>query len=230
MKTIKMFMPIIAVGALQFLCIWYRDYYYKKRKNNPLSFFLTSSKIDFILILLRGLFSQDGINIGWGDEGCWSSSSYNVGELAPLNPLQGNAEAPPIEEVQEPPAPVFVPDIPVLEQPLLTDEFRRVSLYDRLYHHHLLNELPLRTVVDLVDQQVEVEKRIEAALVHDGIHPQRVLDELNRLRGVLFYPRGGPLSTATLARYIREISQSGTRQSIPYRRVYRAIQNFELFR
>lgn len=124
-----------------------------------------------------------------------------------------------------------LPDIPVLEQPLIPDEVRRVSLSNRLSPHHSLDrERPIaRTVADLIDQQVWVEKRIEAALVHDGIHPQHLLNELNRLRGVLFYPRGRPLSTGTLAGYIREISQSGTRPSIPYQRVYQAIQDLELF-
>nr|YP_010127595.1 hypothetical protein KQ602_mgp05 [Bougainvillea spectabilis]QPP04919.1 hypothetical protein [Bougainvillea spectabilis] len=124
---------------------------------------------------------------------------------------------------------VFVPDIPVLEQPLIFDEVRRVELYHRLAPHSFVQELRLKTIVDLVYQQAEVEKKIEATLVRDGIPRMRVLFELNRLRGVLFYPQGTPLSPATLARYLREIAQSGTRQSTPYRRVYRAIRNYELF-
>jgi len=130
------------------------------------------------------------------------------------------------EEEGVPPIP---PDIPVLEQPLIHDELRRVQLYNRLGPHSFVREFNLRTLVDIVYQQAEVEKKIEAALVLDGIPPIRVLNELNRLRAVLFYPRGTPLSPATLARYIQQISQSGTRQSIPYRRVIRAIQNYELF-
>jgi hypothetical protein len=130
------------------------------------------------------------------------------------------------EEEGVPPIP---PDIPVLEQPLIHDELRRVQLSSRLGPHSIVREFNLRTLVDIVYQQAEVEKKIEAALVLDGIPAMRVLTELNRLRGVLFYPRGTPLSPATLARYIQQIAQSGTRQSIPYRRVIRAIQNYELF-
>lgn len=82
-----------------------------------------------------------------------------------------------------------------------------------------MGQFDLRTFVDTVYQQAEVEKKIEAALVFDGIPPMRVIYEMNRLRGVLLYPHGSPVSpTTTLARYIRQIAQSGTRQSIPYQR------------
>ncbi|KAL2942381.1 BTB/POZ domain-containing protein NPY2 [Bienertia sinuspersici] len=66
--------------------------------------------------------------------------------------------------------------------------------------HSFVQQLPLRTIVDLVYQQAEGS-----------------------------FPQGTPLSPATLARYIREIAQHGTRQSIPYRWVYTAIRNYELF-
>lgn len=163
-------------------------------------------------------------NVAWAD-GC--GPSYDPAELRQLGQPQVNEEGPPIEWGQD--AVVFVPDVPVLEQPLINDDLRRAQLYNRLAPHSFVQELPLNTIVDLVYQQAEVEKKIEACLILDGIHPTRLLYELNRLRGVIFYPRGTPLSPATLARYIREIAQSGTRQSIPYRRVYRAIRNYELF-
>ncbi|KAL2942397.1 putative ATP synthase protein YMF19 [Bienertia sinuspersici] len=53
----------------------------------------------------------------------------------------------------------FVPDIPVLEQPLINDDLRRAQLYNRLAPHSFVQQLPLRTIVDLVYQQAEVEKR-----------------------------------------------------------------------
>lgn len=116
----------------------------------------------------------------------------------------------------------YIPDIPVLEEPLISDDHvRRVQLNQRLGPHSFVGQdISLRTMVDLVYQQAEIEKKIEAALVLDGIPRIRVLNELNRLRGVLFYPRGTPLKPATLARYIQEIAQSGTRQSAPYRISY----------
>jgi len=96
-----------------------------------------------------------------------------------------------------------------------------------LYIH--FQQFSINTVVDLVYQQAEVEKKIEASLILDGIYSVHFVPELNNLRGFLFYPHGSPVSAATLARYIREIRRLGTRQSIPYRRVKRAILNYELF-
>jgi hypothetical protein len=168
-----------------------------------------------IIFLFHFIFNRD---VTWADG---TGYSYD-----PAQRIPPQVDRPWIE-VEE--SNVFVPDIPVLEQPLILDEVRRVELYHRLAPHSVVQEHSLQTLVDLVYQQAEVEKKIEASLVLDGIHPMRVLFEVNRLRGVLFYPQGTPLSPATLARYLREIAQSGTRQSIPYRRVYRAIRNYDLF-
>lgn len=139
----------------------------------------------------------------------------------PLQP-QVNEWVPPIPRET-------LPEIPVLEQPLINDTLRLSQLYNRLSPHFFGQEIRPQTLVDFVYRQAEVEKNIEAALVLDGIHPTHVLNELNNLRGVLFYPRGTPLTPATLARYIREIARRGTRQSIPYRRVYKAIRDHDVF-
>lgn len=219
--TIRMILPFLLGLFVLFLCTYVRYYHVPKR--DGYCFFVFHFPIELLcpLLLLVGSFVS---NVAWADG---SGSSYDPAELRQLSQPQVNEEGPPIEWGQD--AVVFVPDIPVLEQPLLHDDLRRTQLYNRLAPHSFVQELPLNTIVDLVYQQAEVEKKIEACLILDGIPPMRFLYELNRLRGVLFYPQGTPLSPATLARYIREIAQSGTRQSIPYRRVYRAIRNYELF-
>nr|YP_009861469.1 hypothetical protein [Mirabilis himalaica]QKN19366.1 hypothetical protein [Mirabilis himalaica] len=193
--------------------------YYSMKKNPMIGWLVNRIPREFYfyicIFLFNFIFHRD---VAWADEtGC----SYDPAQRIPP---QVNRPWIEVEENN-----VFVPDIPVLEQPLILDEVRRVELYHRLAPHSVMQEHSLQTIVDLVYQQAEVEKKIEASLVLDGIHPMRVLFEVNRLRGVLFYPRGTPLSPATLARYLREIAQSGTRQSIPYRRVYRAIRNYDLF-
>ena len=68
--------------------------------------------------------------------------------MAFLYQPQVNEEGPDMGWVQEPP--VFVPDIPVLEQPLISDDFRRVKLNERLSPHSIIQQLPLKTVVDKV--------------------------------------------------------------------------------
>lgn len=130
-------------------------------------------------------------------------------------------------EVPEPE--IFVPDIPVLEQPLIPDEVRRYILYERIGPQAYVFEMELDTVVELVYRQAEIERHIEASLISDGIPIDSYWRNLNGLRSVLFSPHGTPLSQATLTRHLQQIAQNGTRQSIPYRRVYRAIRNFDLF-
>lgn len=132
-------------------------------------------------------------------------------------------------EVPEPEPEIFIPDIPVLEQPLIPDEVRRYILFERIGLQAYVFEMELDTVVELVYRQAEIERHIEASLISDGIPIYSYWRNLNRLRSVLFSPHGAPLSQATLTRHLQEIAQNGTRQSIPYRRVYRAIRNLDLF-
>ena len=75
-----------------------------------------------------------------------------------------------------------------------------------------------------------LERRIEAALVQDGYNPHRIIMQRHEIRGILFnHPtRAVALSERTLDAYINQIEINGTRQSIPYRRVVRAIQNLNL--
>ncbi len=140
--------------------------------------------------------------------------------------FRANFQLQPPMEVPEPH--VFIPEIPFLEHPLLSDEARRAALYERIVQGCFL-DMELNTVVDLIYKQAEIEKFIEASLIDDGIPIESYWRNLNGLRSVLFSPRGTPLSTGTLTRYLREIARNGTRQSIPYRRVYRAIRQYDLF-
>lgn len=81
----------------------------------------------------------------WADE--IGTSSYDPAELRRLTQPQVNEGVPPIpiERGQEN---FFVPDIPVLEQPLMNDAFRLNQLYNRL--SPLGQELRPQTLVDLV--------------------------------------------------------------------------------
>jgi len=179
-------------------------------------------------MLLYIFYNKNKMDVTWvfQMDVAWADASIESPEVDLQANLQLQVHEPPME-VPEPN--VFVPDIPVLEQPLMTDEIRRASLYERLGPHAYVHEISLDTTVDLVHQQAEIERSIEASLVHDGIPIASLWRNLNLLRAVLFYPRGTPLSRATLARYIQQIARNGTRQSTPYRRVYRAIRNHELF-
>lgn len=73
-------------------------------------------------------------------------------------------------------------------------------------------------------------KNIEAALVLDGYDPNRIRFRIHEIRGLLFtHPtRVLLLWEHTLTRYLNEIETNGTRQSVPYLRIVRAIRNSDL--
>lgn len=172
------------------------------------------------------LLINNNMDVAWADRGLIDTHAEFADFRANLQP---QVDEPPME-VPEPH--VFIPDIPLLEQPLLYDEARRAALYERLIQSFVVEvdvSMPLDTAVNLVYTQADIERYIEAALISDGIPRESFLLNLNGLRSVLFSPRGTPLSRGTLSRYLREIARNGTRQSIPYRRVYQAIRNYDLF-
>lgn len=83
-------------------------------------------------------------------------------------------------------------------------------------------------MVSIIDAQVIVERHVEAALVHDGFHPHSILARYVEIRGLLHSPQGELLSERTYHSYVTQIEEHGTRQSVPYRRIRRAIQNADL--
>ncbi|KAK4341436.1 hypothetical protein RND71_039937 [Anisodus tanguticus] len=107
--------------------------------------------------------------------------------------------------------------VPELEKPLLTDIQRRAELQQRLVFYFIgKNErrhLPL--FLGILEKQVLLEKRVEAALVRDGFPAHIVLGWRSQIRGLLFnHPiRRRALSENTLNRYLGQVKREGTRQS-----------------
>ena len=136
----------------------------------------------------------------------------------------------PIEVPAQPePLPLQQPIIPILPQPLLSDETRRSILYQR---YSLLNwgrSTDLGRMVSIIDAQVRVERYVESALVADGFNPNSILFRMNEIRGLIHSPQGELLSVRTYRSYVTHILENGTRESVPYRRIMRALQNFDLF-
>lgn len=131
-----------------------------------------------------------------------------------------------------PPVPIVPPEVPWLDPPLMPDALRRVELQQRLsvYFIGRHDAAHLPQFLGTLEKQVLLERRIEAALVQDGYNPHRIIMQRHEIRGILFnHPtRAVALSERTLDAYINQIERNGTRQSIPYRRVVRAIQNWNL--
>lgn len=124
------------------------------------------------------------------------------------------------------------PEIPRLDQPLITDQERLMELYQR-FNLYYLGRTQIRDLAEFagrLERAVPIERNIEAALVFDGYDPDRIRGRISEIRGILFtHPtRVLLLSEQTLDSYLHEIQTNGTRQSVPYMRVVRAIRNRNL--
>ncbi|KAJ0427304.1 putative ribosomal protein S4/S9 [Helianthus annuus] len=132
----------------------------------------------------------------------------------------------PLPQPETPPAPAPVPVvIPQLPQPLLSDEERSRILYQRYLINNWGGNDDLGRMVSTINAQLLVERYVEAALVSDGFHPQAILNEYRDIRGSLHSPQGHLLSVRTYESYVTQIRELGTRESVPYRRVLRAINH-----
>ena len=114
-----------------------------------------------------------------------------------LNPEVPPENGLPPEEPVEP-----LPEIPRLNQPLIPENTRREQLRERLSFHfmggHDREHLPL--FLGILEKQLDIETKVEAALVYDGYDPRRILANMPEIRGVLFnHPtRGMALSELSI--------------------------------
>ena len=146
---------------------------------------------------------------------------------APSTPLPPEAVTPPPElPVPEPvPQPVVIPQ---LDHPLILDNTRRSLLYTRYLLLNFGGNDNLRRMVSIIDYQLIVERNVEAALVDDGFNPNAILARYTTIRGILHSPQGELLTERTYHSYVTQIRERGTRQSVPYLRIRRAIRNYDL--
>ena len=191
----------------------------QKPKMNP-AFFLVFS-ICFILVV------GSHITIGYCD--ARTNSPPFLGGLLPPPQIPAENDLP-----QEGPGRIddLLPEVPRLDEPLIPDEVRKVQLQHR-FDVNLIGRNRIRDLAQfagILEKAVLLEKKIEAALVFDGYAPDQILFRIDQIRGILFlHPtRSILLSERTLDRYLHEIEIHGTRQSVPYTRVVRAIHNHDL--
>ncbi|KAI9074365.1 hypothetical protein K1719_043659 [Acacia pycnantha] len=121
------------------------------------------------------------------------------------------------------------PVIPELEPPLLDENTRRAELAGRLRANWWGIAYNERILDSFVRSQLAIKRHIEAALVADGYSPQVVFEKRQKIGGLIFYPTGRALSEDAYAGYLTQIANFGTRQSVPYQRVIRAVRNSHLF-
>jgi hypothetical protein len=149
----------------------------------------------------------------------------DAGNASP--PFIPPGQQPPLPQPDTPPAPIPVV-IPELPQPLLSEEYRRNSLYNRYLVLNFGRNDDLRRMVSTIDAQMIVERSVEAALVDDGFHPGSIVGRYRDIRGLLHSPQGQLLGVRTYESYVTQIMGLGTRESVPYRRVLRAIDRCDL--
>lgn len=140
--------------------------------------------------------------------------------MPPASPVaSGEAEPAPAPAL---PHPIIIPE---LEHPLLSDEVRSDVLYSRYGILNFGGDDGLSRLGSIISNQVIVERRVEAALVADGFHPLSILDRYRDIRHYLHSPQGELMTPRTYQSYVNQIMEHGTRQSLPYQRVIRAIHH-----
>ncbi|KAD0429714.1 hypothetical protein E3N88_44206 [Mikania micrantha] len=167
----------------------------------------------FLFLIAGGIFHPV---IAWCDAGNASPPLSPPGGGPPPQP-----DTPPIPD----PVPVVIPQ---LAQPLLSDEDRRNVLYHRYLLLNLGGSDDLRRMVSTIHAQLIVERYVEAALVEDGFHPPEIVSQYRDIRGSLHSPQGRLLGVRTYESYVTQIRGHGTRESVPYRRLLRAIHHYDI--
>jgi len=192
--------------------------YFRKREFEKNSFSRLFGAVLYIFFLfVLHFFMEPYISYCDGGQSAFTPSPSPPPGEEPALPQ----EAPPI------PQQVLVPELP---NPLIPDMERRQELYRRsLIHGFFRPDRTLRESMQVVEYQLQIERWVEAALVGDGFAPASILYNLNLIRGFIFYPFGDLLTEQTYARYVAQIESNGTRESLPYRRVRRAISNYEIW-
>nr|WRW54473.1 ATP synthase CF1 alpha subunit [Microcos paniculata] len=154
----------------------------------------------------------------------WVLAFFEIGvEGPPSTPIVGNSLRP--DHAAEDDLPP--PEIPELQNPLLTDAQRTQELRDRYLINTLGEDSALENISETLRVQRGIERKIEAALVHDGFHPNFIIFHRHRIRGLVFYPQGKPLSLRSYRRYLNTIYRLGTRETRAYQRVIRSLRNHD---
>ncbi|KAL7616884.1 ATPase subunit 1 (mitochondrion) [Lactuca sativa] len=177
------------------------------------SFFILA--FAFIGIGLGIDIEKMGLEIAW----CDHRNAFSV----PQSPAASQ------ELPESPPPPPVPPAVPTTE-PLLSDQVRNSILYQRYLTLDFGVGDPgdLSRMVSIITNQFVIERSVEQALLQDGWSAGSILAQYTSIRGVVHTPQGRLLSPRTYESYVSQINEQGTRQSVPYRRITRALNNFDL--
>jgi hypothetical protein len=90
------------------------------------------------------------------------------------------------------------------------------------------NTMDMEVRESVLRTQLQIERKIEQVLRSDGYSEASLLARRHQIRGFLFYPKGYAFPERAYALYLEEVMEHGTRESVPFRRIMKAIQNFDL--
>lgn len=112
--------------------------------------------------------------------------------------------------------------------PLLEEGQRRQELQSRLTINTIGRPLPEETIASIIETQFQTELKIEKALRSDRVSDNSIVSKRHQIRGILFYPKGNPLSESTYSRYLKEMG-FGTHRSRVYKNLIKAVSKHRLF-
>jgi hypothetical protein len=117
-----------------------------------------------------------------------------------------------------------------VKQPLMGDQQRHEELSDRLNRHFFGHSEKINLIAsdDLIEKQALIERKLELALLSEEYTRERILLNRYEIRELIFYKDGVPLKEKTLDLYLKQI-QSSSYQSVPYKKILKAIKNFDIF-
>jgi hypothetical protein len=127
---------------------------------------------------------------------------------------------------ENPPEPV-APN-PEVYHPLLEDEDRRQELDERLDKHAWKPGFKAKHREQIVNTQLQIEKKMEKALLSDGYTRDSLLKNRDKIRGLLFYYRGNPFVLKTYQDHDYKMFTYGTHRCAGYKRIMNAIYNYDL--
>nr|YP_010127565.1 hypothetical protein KQ602_mgp35 [Bougainvillea spectabilis]QPP04889.1 hypothetical protein [Bougainvillea spectabilis] len=210
-----------------FICLIILFFLFKLKKKKLHYFFvLLLYFVVLVLISLLKIFLGESLatvfaSVLAGSLGCDFGPGSSEGSSSQPNPVNGVNEEQPDAAPPEPVAPeVF--------NPLISDEQRREELHSRLAINSIDKPLNPGVRDSIVERQVLIEKKMEKALLSDGYSRESVFNNRHQIRGLLFYPRGAPLSESTYRSYLHYMENFGTHRSKVYHRIMEAIYNNDL--
>ena len=208
-KSLRMSNYLIRISIVLFMLLFFY-----------LAFLLIGIDFNLVLMKLQSMLLGKSLHflfsrLGWCGGGlillavlCFDFDPETMGKMMAPSGASGTSSSNPfprenldlnVPAAEPTPAAPVDPDV---YQPLLSDQIRRQELSDRLRINAIGKGYSLEVQDSIVEKQVEIERKIEQALLSDGYSRHKLLNKRNEIRGFIFYPQGTALSDKTYTKYL----------------------------